>query len=849
MLHQKSAMGAAALLAALPMAVPSFPALSQDTSLDDILQVIDAPSSEPAGAQDASAGEADAPSSATPSSEAQAAGNPAADPESMPAEGTAASQAAPEVLDTIPVQAKDSGPEPSLRDKRQGPAQIEEIVVTATKREQSIREIPASISAFSGEKLENSGSLDLNDFIRESPGVTVAQGAPGFSRMTFRGISTDTLPSAGNAQPVGIFIGDTPFTDPYIANIVPDLSAFDLAGVQVLKGPQGTLFGGAALSGAIRYELQEPVLDTWQLRGFSQYTGPTHGSTAFTHGLSVNTPVGDEAALRLAYIRREYPGVTDDLRTGKRDVAASSGDQIRAQALWKPGDWKFKFTHITQTFEGDNQLNEVRYADGPRATDQSVLPAPSRHEFGMNSLEIAYDFDSMRLVSLTSQVHRDANFSRDVTYSLAGNPAPGYPAIAGVLTQVVDDSKSLSQELRLQSNDAGPFDWLVGAYFFDYDLFFNILIDTPLNQSLLGPGSPLSNNPLIQPLLRLLGLPSLAAATSLLDGTSDAKSQERAIFADASYDFENGLTLSAGGRFYETEVTGGFVGYGLLISGNQNQGLGSDSRNTLKERGFNPKLSATYRFTDDVSLYATVAKGFRFGGLQSLPSTPTNGVPPTYKSDSLWNYELGLRTNWLDNTLQADLTAFYIRYKDPIITQATQGIPIAYNTNVSAAISRGFEGNLLWNTPIPGVTWSLSGALTDAHITEEFEASNGEKVYPGQEMPGAAKYQYSTSLQSLLPLGRVLLAPSVGYTYIGKGYSNLTHDVEINDYGTLNAGLLIATEGVVGNPKLAINMTNILDEAGVVAGGAGKALLTQQEYTQYLLSPPRTLTARFSFEF
>ncbi|MDM4768766.1 TonB-dependent receptor [Solimonas sp. SE-A11] len=842
MLHKKSAMGAAALLAVIPVTVTSSPALAQDTSLDDILESLDAPSSEPAS-QPAGNAAAPAPASSSADAPPASADTPAATAPPSPAE------VAPEVLDTIPVQAKDAAAEPTLRDKRQGPAQIEEIVVTATKREQSIREIPASISAFSGEKLENSGSLDLNDFIRESPGVTVAQGAPGFSRMTFRGISTDTLPSAGNAQPVGIFIGDTPFTDPYIANIVPDLSAFDLAGVQVLKGPQGTLFGGAALSGAIRYELQEPVLDTWQLRGFSQYTGPDHGSTAFTHGLSVNTPVGDEAALRLAYIRREYPGITDDLRSGKRDVAESSGDQVRAQALWKPGDWKIKFTHITQTFEGDNQLNEVRFADGPRATDQSVLPAPSKHEFGMNSLEVAYDFDSMRLVSLTSHVHRDANFSRDITYALAGNPPPGYPAIAGVLTQVVDDSKSLSQELRLQSNDSGPFDWLVGAYFFDYDLFFNILIDTPLNRSLLGPGSPLGNNPLLQPLLDLLGLPSLGAATSLLDGTSDAKSQERAIFADVSYDFENGLTLSAGGRFYETEVTGGFVGYGLLVSGNQNQGLGSDSRSTLKERGFNPKLSATYRFTDDVSLYATAAKGFRFGGLQSLPSTPANGVPPTYKSDTLWNYELGLRTEWLDNTLQADLTLFYIDYKDPIITQTTETIPLAYNTNVSAAVSRGLEANLLWNTPIPGVTWSVSGAMTDAHITEEFTASNGDTVYPGQEMPGAAKYQYSTSLQSLLPLGRVLLAPSVGYTYIGKGYSNLTHDVEINDYGSLNAGLLIATEGVVGNPKLAINMTNILDEAGVVAGGAGKTLLTQQTYEQYLLSPPRTLTARFSFEF
>ena len=630
----------------------------------------------------------------------------------------------------------------------------------------------------------------------------------------------------------------------------PDLSAFDLSGVQVLKGPQGTLFGGAALSGAIRYELQEPIVDTWQVRGFAQYNKPKDGSTAWTEGVALNAPLfSDDAALRLVYVRREYPGIVDDLRSGKKDVAASDGDQIRAQAMWKPGDWKFKYTYITQDFSAENQLNEVRSPDGPRATDHSVMPAPAVHEFGMNSFEVNYDFDSMRLVSLSSLVKRDAYFTRDITYSLIGSPPPGYPATAGVLTEVIDNSKSFSQELRLQSTGDSAFDWLVGAYFFDYELYFNILIDTPLNQNLLGPGSVLGDNPLLRPLTQLLGLPNLAAATSLLDGTSDAKSQERAVFADMSYDFENGLTVSAGGRFYQTEVTGGFVGYGLLISGNQNNGLSSNSVATLKESGFNPKLSATYHFTDDVSLYASAAKGFRFGGLQSLPSTPTNGVPPTFKSDTLWNYELGLRTSWLDNTLQADMTVFYIDYKDPIITQATQGVPIAYNTNVSAAVSRGFEASLLWNTPIPGLTWSLSGGMTDAHITEEFTASNGDVVEPGAEMPGAAEYQYATSLQALLPIGRVLLAPSVGYTYVGKGYNSITHDIEINDYGTLNAGLLIATDGVMGNPKLAINLSNILDETAIVAGGTGDTIVTRQPFSQYLLNPPRTLTARLSFEF
>ncbi len=843
MLHKKSARGAAALLAVIPMTVASSPALAEDTSLDDILLSIDAPSSEPAS-QPAGDTAAPAPASSPADAPPASADTPAV------AAPTSSAEAAPEVLDSIPVQAKDAGPEPTLRDPRRGAAQIEEIVVTATKREQSIREIPASISAFSGETLENSGKLGLNDFLQESPGVTVTQGAPGFTRLTFRGISTDTNPAAGNSQPVGVFIGDVPFTDPYIANIIPDLSAFDLAGVEVLKGPQGTLFGGAALSGAIRYQLQEPILDTWQFRGFSQYSQPKDGSMAFTHGVAFNAPVeGHDIALRVNYVRREYPGVTDNTRTGKKDVEESSGDQIRAQLLWQPEDWKIKYTYLTQDFFGSDQQRLVDQPNGPRETRRPVLPSPSENDFDMNSLEVAYDFESVRAVSLTSRVRRNAEFSGDITYALAGTPPNGYPPQLGVFSKVVDNSENLSQEVRLQSNGGGPLNWLVGAYYFDYKMFFNILIDIPLNNTLLGSGSAIGDNPLLAPLLQLLGLPSLGSATALLDGTSNAKSEERAIFADISYDFDSGLTLSAGGRFYETEVTGGFIGTGVLITGNQNDGLGSNSVATLKENGFNPKLSATYRFSDDVSIYTSAAKGFRFGGLQSLPSTPTNGVPATYKSDTLWNYEVGLRTNWLDNTLQADLTAFYIRYKDPIITQTTDGLPINYNTNVSAAISRGLEGSLLWNTPIPGLTWSLAGGLTDAHITEPFVASNGDTVNPGAEMPGAAKYQYSTSLQALLPIRQFLLVPNLGYTYVGKGYSNLTHDIEINGFGTLNAGLLIGTEGLPGNPKLALNVSNLLDETVVTTGAIGQTLVTRQPYEIYLLNPPRTITARLSLEF
>ena len=335
--------------------------------------------------------------------------------------------------------------------------------------------------------------------------------------------------------------------------------------------------------------------------------------------------------------------------------------------------------------------------------------------------------------------------------------------------------------------------------------------------------------------------------TALLDGTSNAKSHERAIFTDVSYKLWDRLDLSAGARFYETNVEGGFIGTGILVLA-ENDLKNANTTAGITEKGINPKFSATWHFTDDISLYALAAKGYRFGGIQDVPSTATNGVPPVYHSDSLWNYELGLRTSWLDNTLQADVTGFYIRYKNPIITQATQGIPINFNNNVSGAVSRGIETSLLWHPPVRGLSLSLAGDITDAHITAPFRAATGAEVEPGQEMPGTARSQGNASIQYVRPIRLLTAGANAGYTYIGKGYNDITHDVEINGYGTLNAGLSLSSDAFSVVPKVALNITNILDVTRPVAGATGKAIIGAP-YANYTLNQPRTIRLRLSLDF
>ncbi len=766
--------------------------------------------------------------------------------------GVAAAQepqdaATPVVAESIPVvEIRPAEPDAAVKEPPRA-TQLEEIVVTATKRTQSLRDIPASISAFNGQELENEGKMGLADYLEETPGVTLNTLSPGLVRVSIRGISTDANPLGGIPSPTGILIGDTAFSDPYVSNVQPDLSAFDLATIEVLKGPQGTLFGGAALAGAIRYVLQEPMMGQWQLRAFSQYLDPEEGANALTSGVAVNVPLyEDRLALRVAYVDRNYPGITDISRNPREeDVDEGSGEQYRGILSWQATDnLGFKLTHLQQDYSTPNAATTSDTRDR-RENNKRVQAQPVNNEFTMDSLEIGYDFDTMKLTSASSYITKDLFIFADSTAGLYGPPPENFPMALAAFGTIIDDSSAFAQEIRLQSTDGDDFQWLVGAYYYDFSVRFELITDLNAHQTLIGNGSLLDR--------LLAGLPinlgTLYEETSLLYSLANTDATERALFFDLSNTYWDKLEMSAGARLYKTEVKGGFIGKGVVARASNNGQNINFSANALKEDGVSPKLSATYRFTPDVSMYALASRGFRFGGVQSIPSTPGNGVPAIYKSDTLWNYELGLRTSWFDNTLRFDITAFYIDYKNPQIQQATDALlPLNFTSNVGASVSSGFEAGLRWLTPLPGLTLRVNGGLTDSHTTESFEAADGTLVEAGAQMPGAAESQYSVALNYLSNPGIVTIGVNVDYNYVGKGYGDITHQHEINDFGTLNGSIVLGADTWDVRPQLAFGVANILDVTGV-KGGARTDPIAGAAYDTFLLNMPRTYSVRLSLEF
>src|SRR5581483_9359615 len=419
--------------------------------------------------------------------------------------------------------------------------------------------------------------------------------------------------------------------------------------------------------------------------------------------------------------------------------------------------------------------------------------------FGLTSLELGYDFGPMRATALASRTFKDWYLDADATAAITGPPnqPPGglplplpFPVLPSPLEQetgsfqiVNDRSKSISEEVRLQSTGKHGLQWLVGVFNIDYKVFFEILTDTIANRDAnQAAGTP----------------PDVYHETTLFYGVTNVKAHERAVFFDLGYKFWDRLDLSAGARLYETEVKGGFAGVGS-VARTQNGGMDFNfSDHDISEKGVSPKVSAMFDFSRDISTYFTASRGFRFGGLQSVPSSSMNGVPPQYKSDKLWNYELGLRTSWLGNTLHFDSALFYIDWKDPQIALRTaQSPPLAYLDNIGHSISKGFESSLVWLTPL-GVRLELAGGMTDAHITVPFSApdptsSSGQRVVPaGSKMPGSARSQYAAALNYVTPqIGPFNIGARVDYHYVCKGFGDITEVHPINDYGTLNAGLVL----------------------------------------------------------
>lgn len=664
----------------------------------------------------------------------------------------------------------------------------DDIIVTATKRSQRVREISGSVTAFDEKSLEKLGAQSFSDYLTRTPGVVFNEAIPGNSTAIIRGVATTTQIAQGQGT-TGYFINDVPLTDPQYSAGIPDINTFDVDNITVLRGPQGTLFGSASMGGAIDYQATKPNLDQFEAHVRGTFEDVRRGGDGFEADGMVNIPIVDDVfAVRAVYGHRLIAGYVDNIGTGKDDSNQTTIDGGRLLATFKPASGTTINYLFLEQYSRTEDAGSTQPAAGNYQKD-TLLPEPFRYRTTIHNLRLDQDLGFATLTA-TATYHSKI-FSSQQDYSGL------VPAFAPVAFEEPGISRGNTFEVRLSSPTGKRFEYLIGVYHDDTHEHVEDQLEAPAATSALG-------------------------TPSLLDALVKIRSHESALFGEASYHFTDQLKLTMGGRLFHTQLASETTQSGPFVGQASTTGGGS------RETGFSPKASISWQPSQQLLVYALASRGFRFGG-PNIATDPAFSIPRQFKSDSLWNYEIGARTSSRDGRLTLDGTLYWIDWTNIQVTQ-TSPSGFTYTDNAGKARNRGFELSFTYR-PVNVLTAQASVTYLDGVLRQDFESAGG--VLPsGTRLPGASHWQVSDSV-SYAPVG-FSWQPVVTFShrYISRAPGELSPAPR--EQGGYNLFDLRAG-GTIGHFGITAFIQNITDKRGVT--NSVTSVLGPVEY----LTRPRTI--------
>jgi len=586
---------------------------------------------------------------------------------------------------------------------------LEEITVTAQKRTENLQSVPATVSVVGTDALNELHATQLTDIGAYVPGLQVDSfGAPGQTILSIRGIS----PISANAT-VGSYIDDTPIGSTGFhdrgGSYALDLLPYDVRQIEVLSGPQGTLYGANALGGLIKYDLTTPSLNSSEFRVGGTLFGIDHSSGVGSgfRGYA-NTPLIPGTLGMIASVGQERtPGFIDNSATGRKDQNADLQRSARLGLLWQISDeasLKVNGLYANTSSDGVATVALDPVTLKPLTgdlTDNNLRPNTYDNTLWYFAATLNWKLPFADFVSATSWSKKSDRFIQEATYTYQ----PLLPLLGGPADGTVDfplyiSAKRFSQELRLSSNTQGPIDWLAGLYY-DYEKGTN----TQFLRTFDASGASLAS----------LGIdPIFAAALPTIY-------REYSAFANLTWHATNRLDFGGGIR-YARNVQGFSQiiepGSPILPASNV-PGKSAEGVTTWLGR-------ANFEFTDDIMGYGLVSTGYQAGG----PNTSLPGVPPSVSSSKLTNYELGLKTTLLDGRAILNLSAFDLEWKK---IQVPGSLPsgISYIANGGGARSRGVQVESTIKLA-QGLELRANGSYTDAKLTDDAPTAFGFK---GDRLP------------------------------------------------------------------------------------------------------------------
>lgn len=594
----------------------------------------------------------------------------------------------------------------------------EDIIVTAQKRAQTLIDVPQSVTVVSGATLERQVATTFGDYLKLVPGLQITQATPGETRLILRGLNT-----GGVASTVAVYQDETPFgSSTGLANgaiLAGDFDTFDVARIEVLRGPQGTLYGASSLGGVVKFVTNIPDTGKLSVRARAGVETTQGGDVSYYGNALINVPLSNTLAFRASGSFRKNGGWIDSIGTGGSQVRSNINDSQlyggRASLLFTPTpDISLRLGALFQNF--DVNSSSIEESD-PRSLatlygrpTQSIFVSPFRNiryrlydatatiGLGFATLTSATSYSTQKQPSRTDETA----FLSPLLTSIFGTPNQLY---LGQNTNV----KRFTQEVRLAGTASSLFDWVVGGYY-DHE---NALLHQQYFPVVPGTLTPITTFPLL----------------AIADISS--RYEEIAGFANATVHFGQHFDLDFGGRYSHNKQNATQALQGALVGG------ASSFTQPSSEGVFTYSVAPKIKFSDNASLYARVAKGFRPGGPNALaPGAPA--AARSYNSDSVVNYEVGFKAQTADRRASIDIDVFHIDWSriQLLTTIQTATGPFSFNGNGGSAKSDGveFTGTV---RPTTGLDVSLNGALTNARLTSDAPAASG---LAGDKLPFVPRY-------------------------------------------------------------------------------------------------------------
>jgi len=755
----------------------------------------------------------------------------------------------------------------------------EEITVTSLKREELISKVPFSVAAPTEEVLASRGVENIEGVAANVGGFTVQSLGPGQSQVAMRGISAGQIvrDQPGVKEQVGVYLDESVIS---LSLFTPDLDLFDVNRVEVLRGPQGTLFGSGSLSGTVRYISNQPEMGV--TKGFAEFGGSVNngGSPGGNVKVGFNAPLGQNAAVRAVGYYSRFAGFIDAVTPNLSiDENVNTGNRFggRVAVTFAPND-RLTITPriLYQRMETDgwNRVDAFNILANPYTTTRPAVTFGEREDFVqlqedftddfvLADVNVQYDFGDVVLNSITSYVYRDVLVIRDatsLTASITGGSI-GLPEEVYTLDSPLLDAttaKVFTEELRL-SGSRDRVQW-VGGFFYSH-------ADRDYGQDLPTIG-----------FTDLTGIPTQglrAPKDSLFFSDLGYKFDQIALFGEATVSLSDKFSLTGGLRYYHFDEDKEQIFDGIF--GNDNNGVSLVSQpGSTTANGVVPRLILSYEVNDQTNLNAQVSRGFRLGGINDPLNVPlctpedltTFGGRENWKDEKAWNYEIGSKSRILDNRGSFNVAGYYVDIRDLQATVTAGSCSSRLIFNVPKARSTGAEVEFEL-APNSNFDFAVSTSINDSELRSTVQPASATGIVEGRRLPTVPKFQLAAAATYQWAMGESLPYVTLSFQHIGDRFTQVGDQdlgtLNLNSFGANTIGAPLTQSTFTYDPKLpsydianlrvgvrrekwdvSFYANNLTDERALLA-------LDRERGTRarifYLTNPPRTfgVTTRLNF--